>query len=52
MGKELLQAGKIVNTHAIRGDVRIYPYCDGAEFICELKTLYIDNSSRDFIVVC
>ncbi len=44
MGKELLQAGKIVNTHAIRGDVRIYPYCDGAEFICELKTLYIDNA--------
>ena len=44
MGKELLQAGKIVNTHAIRGDVRIYPYCDSAEFICDIKTLYIDNT--------
>lgn len=45
MSNELLQAGKIVNTHAIRGDVRIYPYCDSAEFICEIKTLYIDNTA-------
>ncbi len=43
MKKELLQAGKITNTHALRGEVRIYPYCDSADFICELKTLYIDQ---------
>jgi 16S rRNA processing protein RimM len=43
MHKELLQAGKIVNTHALRGDVRIYPYCDSAEFICDVKTLYVDG---------
>lgn len=43
MKKELLQAGKIINTHALRGEVRIYPYCDGADFICDLKTLYIDQ---------
>ncbi len=40
---DLLQAGKIVNTHALRGEVRIYPYCDDAEFLCEVKTLYIDG---------
>ena len=44
MNKELLQAGKIVNTHALRGDVRIYPYCDSAEFLCDVPTLYIDNT--------
>lgn len=43
MSQDLLQAGKIVNTHALRGEVRIYPYCDSAEFICEIKTLYIEN---------
>ncbi len=43
MKKELLQAGKIINTHALRGEVRIYPYCDGADFICDLTTLYIDQ---------
>jgi 16S rRNA processing protein RimM len=44
MKKELLQAGKIVNTHALRGDLRIYPYCDGPEFLCEVKKLYIDDT--------
>ncbi len=43
MSQDFLQAGKIVNTHALRGEVRIYPYCDSAEFICEIKTLYIDH---------
>lgn len=45
MKNELLQAGKIINTHALKGDIRIYPYCDSAEFICEVKTLYVDNQS-------
>lgn len=43
MEKDLLQAGKIVNTHALRGDIRIYPYCDSAEFLCTVKKLYIDG---------
>lgn len=43
MEKDLLQAGKIVNTHALRGEVRIYPYCDSAEFLCSVKKLYIGN---------
>lgn len=45
MKKELLQAGKIVNTHALRGEVRIYPYCDSAEFLCDVKKLYIDDQA-------
>jgi 16S rRNA processing protein RimM len=45
MKKELLQAGKIVNTHALKGEVRIYPYCDSAEFLCDVKKLYIDDQA-------
>lgn len=45
MSKELLQAGKIVNTHSLKGEVRIYPYCDSAEFLCEVKKMYIDNEA-------
>ncbi|MBQ4153510.1 MAG: 16S rRNA processing protein RimM, partial [Oscillospiraceae bacterium] len=44
MNQEQLKAGKIVNTHALRGDIRIYPYCDSAEFLCDVPTLYIDNT--------
>lgn len=43
MAKDLLQAGKIINTHALRGDMRIFPYCDSADFLCQVKKLYIDN---------
>lgn len=43
MSKDLLQAGKIINTHALRGDMRVFPYCDSADFLCEIEKLYIDN---------
>ncbi len=45
MEKELLEAGKIINTHALKGEVRIFPYCDSAEFLCEVKKLYIDGEA-------
>ncbi len=47
MKKELLQAGKIVHTHALKGEVRIFPYCDDAEFLCSIKKLYIDDQPME-----
>lgn len=45
--KQYLEAGKIVTTHGIKGEVRIYPWCDSADTICELKRLYLDaNGAR------
>lgn len=43
MNDNLLKAGKIVNTHSLKGEVRIYPYCDDAEFLCEFDYLYIGS---------
>ena len=43
MTNELLECGKIVNTHGIKGEVKIIPWADDAEFLCELPTLYIDG---------
>jgi len=43
MTNELLECGKIVNTHGIRGEVKIVPWADSAEFLCDLPTLYIDG---------
>jgi len=43
MTNELLECGKIVNTHGIKGEVKIIPWADSAEFLCELDTLYIDG---------
>ena len=44
--ENLLTAGKIVNTHALRGEVRVYPYCDSAEFLCEFDRLFIGGAER------
>ena len=39
-----MESGKIVNTHGIRGEVKIQPWCDSAEFLCEFDVYYIEGS--------
>ncbi|MGI5935734.1 MAG: ribosome maturation factor RimM [Oscillospiraceae bacterium] len=43
MKKKYLEAGKIVNTHGIRGEVKIMPWADSADFLLNFDTLYIDG---------
>ena len=43
--KSLLEAGKIVNTHGIRGEVKIQSWGNTPNFICSLKRIYIDGTS-------
>lgn len=43
MKKRFLEAGKIVNTHGIRGEVKITPWADSAEFLLRFKKFYINN---------
>lgn len=40
-----IEAGEIVNTHGVRGEVRIAPWTDSAEFLKGFKTLYIDGEA-------
>lgn len=41
--KKYLEAGRIVNTHGVRGEVRIQPWADSPDFLLDFKTLYIDE---------
>ena len=43
MKNRFLEAGQIVNTHGIQGEVKIVPWCDSPEFLCDFNTLYIDE---------
>lgn len=43
MKKQFLEAGQIVSTHGVQGEVKILPWCDGPEFLKEFHTLYIDG---------
>ena len=44
--KEYLDCGQIVNTHGVRGEVRIVPWADSPDFLCQFSTLYIDGAPR------
>ena len=40
MLKKYLEAGKFVTTHGVLGELKAYPYCDSAEFLCGFSLLY------------
>lgn len=42
--KQYLESGKIVNTHGIKGEVKIQPWCDSPEFLKGFKTIYIEQT--------
>lgn len=43
MNDALLEAGKIINTHGIRGELKVQPWCDTPDFLCGVDTLYVDE---------
>lgn len=43
MKNKFLEAGQIVNTHGIKGEVKIVSWCDSPEFLCQFKVVYIDE---------
>lgn len=51
MIKDYLEIGKITSTHAIKGEVRVQPWCDSPEFMKKFKTLYFDKKGERAIKV-
>lgn len=47
MKKEYLEAGKIVTTHGIRGEVKIMPYTDSPELLAEFDRLFIGKNYEE-----
>ena len=43
MKLQYLQAGEIVNVHGIRGEVKILPWVDSPEFLCEFSRVRING---------
>ena len=44
MENQYLEVGKITNVHGIMGEVRIQPWADSPEFLCNFKTLYLGDA--------
>lgn len=47
MMENLLEIGQIVNTHGLRGDLKVMPWCDDPEVFHELAYVIIDNEEYD-----
>lgn len=47
MLKPYLETGKIVNTHGIKGEVKLEPWCDEPEMFQEIPFLYLDSQGQN-----
>ena len=49
---EYLECGKIINTHGVRGDVKLESYCDSPEILRDLSRVYLKegDSYRELTV--
>ncbi len=44
MQKKFLETGKITSVHGLRGEVKIMPWSDSPDFICDFDYLYLDRN--------
>ena len=44
MLQQYLEVGKVTNAHGLMGEVRVQPWADSPEFLCQFKTLYVDQN--------
>ncbi len=42
--KRFLEIGKITNVHGLHGELKVYPWCDDAAFLCSFEELYLDQN--------
>ena len=38
--------GKIVTTHGIKGEVKVQPWCDSPDFLCDFDNFYLNNGKE------
>ncbi len=46
-----LEAGQIVGTHGVRGEVRVQPWCDNPSQLAVMKTMYWDEAGTQPVKV-
>lgn len=49
MKDNLLELGKVINTHGIRGEIKIQPWCDDPEVFNELEYVYIGGKRFELL---
>ena len=52
MLKQYLEAGRIVGTHGVRGEMRVECWCNTPAFLSNFRTLYLDEGKTPLSVTC
>ncbi|AZV56286.1 ribosome maturation factor RimM [Clostridium sp. AWRP] len=47
--KDFITVGQIINTHGIKGELKVYPLTDDIGRFKELKSVYIDGTQKNII---
>ena len=47
MRKAFLEAGRIVSTHGVRGEVKVLPWADGPEFLTLFHRVFLDGQEYE-----
>lgn len=47
--KDFLSIGQIINTHGVKGELKIYPLTDDIKRFRKLKTVFIDNIEKNVV---
>ena len=49
--KAYLEAGQIINTHGVRGEIKIDAWCDTPQILAGLKTVYYKDASDAYVAL-
>ena len=49
--KRFLEIGKIVAVQGLKGEIRVEPWCDSPDFLCEFEQLYFNKGETPVTVV-
>lgn len=44
MLQQYLEVGQVTGVHGLMGEVRVQPWADSPDFLCQFKTLYVDEA--------
>ncbi len=48
MESNFLETGKIVNIHGLKGEVKVMPWSDSPDFICEFDRLFVGKKKQEY----
>ena len=50
MKNKFIETGKIVNIHGLKGEIKVMPWSDSPDFICQFDVIYVGKLKKPYDV--